>query len=106
MRPERFCVSPMFLKTDRQRPGEISSRMIHVVIVVRPVKYADRPDETWYRVAVIRTKDTPLFGEQKRKQKVIGAFSNEPRFASACVRKRDIVQKRKSVSRFVVSEAS
>ncbi len=46
------------------RPGEISSRMIHVVILVRPVKFADRPDETWYRVAVIRKIDTPLFGER------------------------------------------
>ena len=43
------------------RPAEISSRMIHVIILVRPVKFADRPDETWYRVAVISKNDTPVF---------------------------------------------
>ncbi len=43
------------------RPAEVSSRMIHVIVVVRPVKFADRPDETWYRVAVVSKNDTPAF---------------------------------------------
>lgn len=43
------------------RPSELSSRMIHVVVVIRPVKFPDRPDETWYRMAVISKLETPPF---------------------------------------------
>ncbi len=43
------------------RPAEVSSRMIHVLVVVRPVKFEDRPDETWYRVAVVSKAKTPRF---------------------------------------------
>jgi RAP1 GTPase activating protein 1 len=43
------------------RPSEVSSRMIHVLIVIRPVKFADRPDETWYRMSIISKEKTPRF---------------------------------------------
>ena len=44
------------------RPSEVSSRMIHVLIVIRPVKMKDRSDETWYRMSVISKDKTPAFG--------------------------------------------
>lgn len=44
------------------RPSEVSSRMIHVLIVIRPVKFRDRPEETWYRMSVISKEKTPPFG--------------------------------------------
>lgn len=44
------------------RPAELSSRMIHTVILVRPVKLRDQPGETWYRMAVVSKQDMPAFG--------------------------------------------
>lgn len=41
------------------RPSEISSRMIHVLVVVRPVRIKG---ETHYRVAVVTKQDVPAFG--------------------------------------------
>lgn len=36
--------------------------MIHTVILIRPVKVAGKPGETWYRMAVVSKADMPAVG--------------------------------------------